>query len=499
MRREFTYALLLVLGAAVLRFWNLEQMEFKLDEREALDMGQAILQSRPWATAAHWPQYSLRSSGGICMAPLGNSLYALFWALTRSPLGCTTVIALLNVLSLPAIYLWVRRQVGSTRAMLTLGWVAFAPFAVIHSRKIWGQDLLLPGLALLLWGVTRWLKGKYWLGAGLLTWAALLVSHLHLSGPILLVVVAVVLGMTTVWRRWHKRWYRVQWPRWWELVNLGLALSALVFFTVPYLHYLATLSRHDFRAGMHMDSPIPEILFYLFESIVPFNWSTTHFGSHWNGTLSNVTWGVNLRCLLYVSLVGSIYTAIPLVVRGAAAWFCRPWRITVFGVSWIGFVLLFTFLRLPAYTHYILVMAPLPALIVAGAFELDTVRDRTGRFWHALRWTHIALLGMLSAAIIGWVSRRGGSDGDYGVSYGVRHNQAQALIAKLEGDNPSEFENGGQASLASGCRYPNEEVIWIVKWLAPSLVSQASGSKICEGWQPDGKGDFVFRWVLDRK
>jgi len=244
MRRELASVFLLVVAAACLRFWNLWQMEFKTDERQALESALSILDSRPWITEAHWPQYSLRSSGGICMPPLFNSLCALFWTLTRSPLGCAGIIAFLNVLSLPALYAWARPRMGPSRALLTIAWLALSPHAVVHSRKIWPQELLLPSLTLLVWGIAHWVSGKYWLAAGLMVWATLLVSQLHLSGPVLLAAVAVSLGTSTVMRLRRKQLRRLEPPRWWELLNLASGMAALLFFTVPYLRYLDNLSRN---------------------------------------------------------------------------------------------------------------------------------------------------------------------------------------------------------------------------------------------------------------
>ena len=497
LRRECTYVLLLIIAAACLRFWNLRQMEFKADEHQALDFALSILQSRPWATAAHWPQYSLRSSGGLNMPPLSNSLYALFWVLTRSPLGCTAILALLNVLSLPVLYAWARPRIGSPRALLTIAWLALSPYMVIHSRKLWSHELLLPAMTLVLWGVAHWLSGKYWLAGGLLVWAVLLVSQLHLSGPILLAALALSLAANTVLRLLRKQLHRLQRPRWWELLNIACGLAALLFFTVPYLRYLGTLSRNDFQSGMRLDWPEPRILYHLFEAMVPLDWSTNHFGSHfWQYAMGHVTWGVNLKTLRYVSLIGSIYTAIPLVAKGAAAWLSRPYRIAVLGSSWIVFVLLFSFLHLPAYTHYILVISPLAALMVGGGFEAEF---RHAKFWNAFRWVHMGFLGILSAGLVGWVTHRGGSDGDYGIAYGVKYAEASALIAQIDGKNFSQLETGDRASLANRCHRPGEDVLWILGWLKPEYREKAARLNLCDGWELDNDGDCEFRWVLEKR
>jgi hypothetical protein len=83
---------------------------------------------------------------------------------THDPLAVTGAIALINALFLYPLWRWARRRVDESRAFLTLAVCAVSPFAVIFSRKIWTQDLLLPGVLALLWGV-EWLRsGRPWLG-----------------------------------------------------------------------------------------------------------------------------------------------------------------------------------------------------------------------------------------------------------------------------------------------------------------------------------------------
>ena len=82
-----------------------------------------------------------------------------------------------------------------TRALLTTALYACSPFAVILSRKIWTQDLLLPGVLAVLWGV-EWLRGERpWRGIVLLALAVLLVGQLHQSGAIALTLLPIAIGV----------------------------------------------------------------------------------------------------------------------------------------------------------------------------------------------------------------------------------------------------------------------------------------------------------------
>ena len=496
MKRESIFPASLVAAAAFLRLWRLRQMEFKGDERESIELGLRLLRERPWTSAASWPRVGLPSSGGVDNPPFYDWLMALFWQVTGSPLGCTALIALANVLALPAIYLWARRAVGPARALVVLGWLALSPYAVIYSRKLWPPELLLPGVALLVWGVERWRAGSYWLGAGLMLWASLFFTHLHLSGSVFMAVLAVTLVADLIRRARAGQLPPLARPRWWEALLAAAGLGVMAFFTVPYLRYLATLSPGTLAAGMRLAWPEPQLLFRLTNAVVPLELEG-HFGGHWSQLVRarspNALWWI----LRWIGLFGAIYTAIPLALRGAYGWMRRPSAVPILGLAWIGFLLLFSLLQLPAFTQYVLVMFPLPALLIAGAFDPEE-NVAPARGWTWLRWAHVGLLGILSASTIVWVTGRGGSEGDYGVGYDCQYRQARAVIAALKKEDPSRFETAPRSAFSGGCHPLEHEVRWIARWLAPELDARMNGVRLCEGWLADGKGDVQYRWAVDR-
>ena len=60
---------ILAIGA-VLRLHNLQMMEFKGDEQEALNLGMRLLDAHPWSSAAPWPTHGILSSAGVGNSPL---------------------------------------------------------------------------------------------------------------------------------------------------------------------------------------------------------------------------------------------------------------------------------------------------------------------------------------------------------------------------------------------------------------------------------------------
>src|SRR4029453_6811679 len=144
---------------AWLRWHGLEAMEFKGDERAALDLGLRLLREHPWSSAAPWPSHGMLSSNNVPNAPLFNWVIALFWTIAPGPVGVASVIAMVNAAVLLPLWLWARRHMTDSAALQVLAMAAVSPFMVIHSRKVWAQDLLLPALVGVLWAV-EWIRGS---------------------------------------------------------------------------------------------------------------------------------------------------------------------------------------------------------------------------------------------------------------------------------------------------------------------------------------------------
>ncbi len=161
-----------VLLAAYLRLNHLGWTEFKLDEanlsRLALNLVRGV----------EFPLTGLGSSTGIVNLPLAAWLLAIPYAISPSPIVATGFVAALNVIAVAGCYglarRWLRSASGGSAsgdashrdashmsALLAALLFAVAPWAVIHSRKVWAQDLLSPFV--IAWAWTGWLafvKGR---------------------------------------------------------------------------------------------------------------------------------------------------------------------------------------------------------------------------------------------------------------------------------------------------------------------------------------------------
>jgi hypothetical protein len=183
--------------AAALRLYGLSAMEFKGDERESLVLAQRLIAEHPWSSAQSFPAYGLISSNGVGNAPLFTWIIAGLWAATHHPVTVTAAIAVLNVIILHPLWRWARRRMDEFRALMTLAIVAFSPFFVLFSRKIWAPDLMLAALLLILilWAIEWWRDARPWRALALLLLAMLVVGQLHHSGPIALALLPVAVAL----------------------------------------------------------------------------------------------------------------------------------------------------------------------------------------------------------------------------------------------------------------------------------------------------------------
>lgn len=145
-RRQETLlvAALLLLGA-LLRLSAPGLTHFQADE--------ARLYMRAWTMAqeGHLATHGIASSIGFPNSPVSVWLYALPLVAWPHVYASTLFTGLVNLLALAGCWWIARRYWGSTAALAALLLFAVAPWAVVHSRRIWAQNLLPP--LVVLWAI----------------------------------------------------------------------------------------------------------------------------------------------------------------------------------------------------------------------------------------------------------------------------------------------------------------------------------------------------------
>lgn len=157
-RTNFIF-LFIILCAALFRVTNLDLIEFKADE--AINL---FLASRPFFGYG-FPPGGTASSIGILNPPLFNYILFPIILVSRDPRAISLSIGLINSLTIGLFYLLVKRYYNFLTAFLASLLFAFSPWAILFSRKIWSQDMLLPFSILILYSLHKIIFEKkvvYW-------------------------------------------------------------------------------------------------------------------------------------------------------------------------------------------------------------------------------------------------------------------------------------------------------------------------------------------------
>ena len=213
-------ALWAVLGlAASLRLFRLNYGEYQWDDDGLWTLA---------VNAVHQhvlPAASINSTTGARNGPALVYFLMPFAAISHAPLAGVIGLALLNAAGVYFLYRFVREFFGERPAIVAALLLAISPWALMFSRHIVLQGLLIPIQILLFWCAARWLAGG---GARdlLLTFLWLAIACLgYIEGLLFVPIVGLILAIG--WRR----------LRLWPLlggVGLWLALTA------RYLIVLAT-------------------------------------------------------------------------------------------------------------------------------------------------------------------------------------------------------------------------------------------------------------------
>ena len=216
----------IILLAAVLRLTYLDLIPLGMGEAQHLLQGVGI------ARGVQFPLIGVRSPQGIAHPPLMGYLMGIPLLLGRDPRVATAFIALLNVVAIAYFYRLVRRHYGLSVAVLSATLFAAAPWAVVISRRIAYEGILIPfavwwfnSLHLALAERNPW----GWVAACVILGLMLCTTFLALP----LVFVFIILMLI-----YHPR---VSWLH----IVASICLIAIVF--MPYLYYQNVHHLEDIR------------------------------------------------------------------------------------------------------------------------------------------------------------------------------------------------------------------------------------------------------------
>jgi 4-amino-4-deoxy-L-arabinose transferase-like glycosyltransferase len=218
-RQEAAVVVFLLLLAALLRMGSPGLSHFQADEARLYTRALAMAREGEFAT------HGIASSIGFPNSPVSVWFYALPLLVWSHVYSATLFTGLANVLAVAGGWWIARRYWGPVPALAALMLFAVAPWALVHSRRIWAQNLLPP--LTVLWGAGALLAFVERRTAFLMLHliALALAMQVHFAGLALLPATLVYIAV--FWRRLR-----------WRSFAAGVLLAFLT--AVPFLTYLRT-------------------------------------------------------------------------------------------------------------------------------------------------------------------------------------------------------------------------------------------------------------------
>lgn len=396
---------IVLLCAAAFRLPLLQYAEFKGDEALNLLLASWPLFHHPFPPAAQ------ASSAGILNFPLLNYFLFPVVLLTLYPPTISFVIALVNVLTIGGFFLLFTKYHGKLTSFLTCSIIAFSPWAILYSRKIWAQDFLLPLSLPFLWSMYQILEGKKhysWLLFGLTSMFLLQMHQLAIIVPLLIFVFLLT-----------KKYI----PNW-KFFTTGIVLGLIP--TIPYLWYMASLHFAQFQSNMSLADrfsfhdlttflrPLQIISLGDFHSEMGSDFAV--FAEHFH--------------LLYL-LSKLSYLAYFLLPIGTLFFWIQNKKYRFFILVCFFNLLLFFLIGIQPLMHYFILLLPFFALFVGSLLAFLLRSKKTIMIGLLLILTYMISLVSFDFAFLKMLSQKGGFAGDYGAGFATSEKAAQTDLKRF--------------------------------------------------------------------
>lgn len=137
-KKDWLFLLLILFIATALRLGSPGVVEFKRDEAV---LSRLAIET---ATGEKFHFLGMGSSTGFPNTPINVYLMSIPYLFSSNPLFATLFVGFLNILGVALLWKLTDRYLGRDVAFVATAFMAISPWAVIYSRKIWAQDLLMP-------------------------------------------------------------------------------------------------------------------------------------------------------------------------------------------------------------------------------------------------------------------------------------------------------------------------------------------------------------------
>lgn len=340
-QKTIFWVIIIFIFSSSFRLSNLDLIEFKSDEATT------VYQTVRFFDRPYLIQRGLISGTGVYNFPLFNYLIIPLSLWSRDPLVLSGLIALINSLLVVLFFFMVKKYYSLLTAVFASLLLAFSPWSVLFSRKIWAQDLinlfLIPFLCLLHELILR-KNTKVILPLFILL---TLLIQLHGSGLFLSAVTILILIIAR------------------SPFNLKNALTGVLIGLIPSLPYIL------FQITAYLKCPDCESFLKYQQSFRTFDFNnflrplqiTGGLGYHFVLGKSYADFMITfpaVNLLKYVFASG--FSA---VLAGIAFIFLKNKRYLFLVLYFVAIPFLYFITKTPAYMHYFVIIIPVSVLLFA--------------------------------------------------------------------------------------------------------------------------------------
>lgn len=399
--------LFIVLCAAFFRITNLDLIEFKADE--AINL---FLASRPFFGYGFTPG-GTASSVGILNPPLFNYILFPFILISRDPQIISLIIGLINSFAIGLFYLLVKRYYSFLTAFLTSLLFAFSPWAILFSRKIWTQDILLPIFILALFSLHKIMfekKMKYWI---LCIASSMFLIQLHQSSIFFLFLFALFLFRKKITINI-------------KYIIIGFIIGFLPM--IPYFFYQLAAGCPDCRTilGINEQLSTHRSLLLFIRPLQILSQGNFNFilGDDMLIFAKYFPLIHSLRTILYIE-----YLLIPLSIF---LFWKKEKKVRFLIYAALTLPILYFLLRFEPFMHYFILIIPLLFLFLGFLFATYLQNKNKSVRYFTLSIFLLLLTASISFnyAFFKTVRAQGTIKGDYGTIYAVTKKDNQKTLAK---------------------------------------------------------------------
>lgn len=385
---------IVILAASVFRLTNLNVIEFKPDEAINLFLASRPLFGHPF------PPGSTVSSIGILNPPLANYLILPFAFLSVDPKAVSCLIAVLNIMAIGAFFLLISKYYDRLTALIASLLMAFAPWPILLSRKIWAQDFIFPLTIPLFFSLHQIVyekKEKHWIT---FVFFSLLLLQLHQSTIFFLVPLTLFMLLS-------KAKLNIKY------VFVGLVLGVIPM--IPYFFYffpkISTDPQAIFVAKQRLTSNYYPIIFLRPLQLASQGNFFYIFGQDIVSFAKNFPLAFGLRRIFYLE-----YLLIPLGL--IIIWWKKP-KIRFLILATTALPIVYFFAHIEPFVHYFAILVPV--IFLSLGISLSTMIGHSKKLYKiigaSLLFILLATSIIYDASFFQLLNQLKTFKGDYGMSF----------------------------------------------------------------------------------